>query len=133
MGSRVFITRFAWSFIDSGGTTGHVEVLRLIFDPSKNNLTNIYKYFLEIHNPFQEDGQGPDIGSQYLSIIFYENKKQQEAALEVLDELSQKHSDNKIFTKVKPAEVFWPAENYHQKYYEKSNGTPYCHIYKKLF
>lgn len=111
--------------------TGHLEALRVIFDTSLVNYEIITKYFFEIHDATQKNGQGPDIGSQYLSAIFYFTKKQQEVAEKLIATLKEKSLQ--IVTLLKPATIFWPAEEYHQKYYYKTEKIPYCHIWKKLF
>lgn len=111
--------------------TGHVEAIRIIFDSEKTSYQKIIHYFFEIHNPSQIDGQGPDLGSQYLSRIFYLNETQRSIAQEAKELLvSRGHSAS---TEIKPATIFWPAEEYHQNYYLKNNQTPYCHHYTKRF
>jgi methionine-S-sulfoxide reductase len=89
------------------------------------------KLFFEIHNPTQTNGQGNDIGEQYLSKIFYTIETQKEISQKLIQLLEGKGL--KIATKLLPATKFWSAETYHQKYYEKNGGTPYCHFRKKLF
>jgi peptide methionine sulfoxide reductase msrA/msrB len=113
------------------GNTGHLEAIRVVYDSKKISYENITKYFLEIHDPTQPDGQGPDIGSQYLSAIYYHDEAQQQTAEKLLQVLRDKGLN--VATQVQPVSVFWPAENYHQNYYEKTGKTPYCHIYKKRF
>lgn len=109
------------------GNTGHLEVVEITYDTTKVNYENLVKLFFEIHDPTQIDGQGPDIGSQYLSTIFYEN----DAENKIIDILKTKGYE--IITKVLPADTFWKAEEYHQDYYDKKKQQPYCHIYKKKF
>lgn len=111
--------------------TGHVEALRVIYNPDVTNYEALTKAFLEIHDPTQTNGQGSDIGSQYLSRIFYYNIRQKEIAEKLLYRLKQRDLD--IATEVKPVNVFWPAEENHQEYYQKSGKEPYCHLRVKLF
>ncbi len=113
------------------GTTGHAEAIEVIFDPSQISYEYLAKLFFETHDPTQVNGQGPDIGEQYRSEIFYLNEQQKETAQKLIDILKSK--GYKVATRLAPASTFWKAENYHQDYYEKKHGTPYCHIYKKKF
>lgn len=106
------------------GHTGHVEAVRVVYDPSKVSYEEIVKYFFEIHDPTQKNGQGPDIGEQYLSVIFYFNESQKKVAEQVIGKLRQKED---IATKLVPVSPFWPAEQYHQDYYLKTGREPYCH------
>ena len=87
--------------------------------------------FFEIHDPTQVNHQGPDIGDQYRSEIFYLNKEQKETTEKLIGLLEQKGYH--VVTKVTLASVFWRAEDYHQQYYEKEGQTPYCHGYVKRF
>lgn len=111
--------------------TGHVEAVKIIFNPAKVTYETLAKTFFEIHDPEQVDGQGPDIGSQYLSAIFYTTPEQKEIALKLIHLLEEK--GYKIATKVVPATTFWKAEDYHQDYYAKTGKEPYCHRYVKRF
>lgn len=113
------------------GLTGHYEALRVIFDPEKISFENIVKYFFEIHDPTQQNGQGPDIGQQYLSAIFYFDEIQEQSADVLKSQLEQRGL--KIATRILPVSVFWPAEQYHQDYYSKNHKQPYCHRYTKRF
>lgn len=113
------------------GTTAHVEAIRVVYDPKKINYEALTKYFFEIHNPLQANGQGPDIGSQYLSVIFYYDKTQENIAHTLIEILTKKGLV--IATRVLPVSPFWRAEEYHQNYYEKSAKQPYCHTYEKRF
>jgi len=115
----------------STGGTGYVESVEVTYDAEKVTYEELTKYFFETHNPEQYGGQGPDIGDQYRSVIFYANKDEKMIADNLIDQLIHKGLD--IATIVEPAGKFWPAEDYHQKYYENKGGTPYCHIYRKLF
>ncbi|MCX7123997.1 MAG: bifunctional methionine sulfoxide reductase B/A protein [Gammaproteobacteria bacterium] len=111
--------------------TGHLEVLRVLFDPEKISMMALLRYFFEIHDPCQRDGQGPDLGPQYYSAIFYYTPEQREVAEKVMQQLIQQGLD--LATKLYPVSVFWPAEAYHQDYYQKNNKAPYCHHWVKRF
>ena len=111
--------------------TGHAEAVRIVFDPSKVSYETLAKRFFEIHDPEQANGQGPDIGNQYRSEIFYTTPAQKETALKLIDILNKKGYH--VVTKVTPASEFWKAEEYHQGYYDKNGKEPYCHRYTKRF
>jgi len=113
------------------GTTGHLEVIKVIYDPSKTNFRKLTKLFFEIHNPEQTNGQGPDIGSQYLSAAYFENEAEKETIKELISELES--TGFKIATSVSPLAKFWKAEEYHQDYYQNNGQRPYCHGYTKRF
>ncbi|HLP61950.1 MAG TPA: peptide-methionine (S)-S-oxide reductase MsrA, partial [Candidatus Deferrimicrobium sp.] len=113
------------------GTTGHAEAVEVIFDPAKVSYEDLAKLFFETHDPTQVNGQGPDIGEQYRSEIFYLDEKQKETAQKLIDIL--KSRGYKVSTRLTKASTFWKAENYHQDYYLKNKGTPYCHMYTKRF
>lgn len=111
--------------------TGHAEVVRVVYDPTLVDYTTLAKLFLEIHDPTQEGGQGPDLGDQYRSEIFYMDDSQRDIALDLLSQLRAKGYD--IKTKVTPASKFYIAEDYHQDYYKNKGTEPYCHSYTKRF
>ncbi|MFA7314874.1 MAG: peptide-methionine (S)-S-oxide reductase MsrA [Candidatus Magasanikbacteria bacterium] len=111
--------------------TGHLESLEVVYDADKTNFEILCKYFFEIHDPTQKNGQGSDIGEQYLSTVFFVDEEQKEITEKLINILKEKKYD--VVTKILPATKFWPAENYHQKYYEKNGHEPYCHVYKKKF
>jgi len=113
------------------GNTGHAEAVKVIYDPEKTSYEKLLKLFLEIHDPTQVGGQGPDIGNQYRSEIFYLNDSQQKIADKLLNILKEKGF--KIATVVTKASEFYPAEAYHQDYYFNNGKTPYCHGYTKRF
>lgn len=112
-------------------TTGHLEAVEVQYDPTINSYEELTKYFFEIHDPTQADGQGPDIGNQYLSAIFYRSKHEFDTALKLISILEAQGLT--IATQVRPARIFWPAEEYHQDYYEKKGSLPYCHAWQKRF
>lgn len=112
-------------------TTGHLEAIRVVYDVNKLSYENLLKYFFEIHDPTQADGQGPDLGAQYLSAVFYFNEQQNKLAQQVIELLKAKNYD--VATKLLPVSIFWPAEEYHQEYYDKNEKLPYCHTRVKRF
>jgi peptide methionine sulfoxide reductase msrA/msrB len=113
------------------GKSGHYEVVKVTYDSTKLTFEDLVKYFFEIHNFEQEDGQGNDIGEQYQSVIFYANVIEQNKAQNVIDELID--MDYNVATRLLPAKSFYEGELYHQDYYEKNGHLPYCHTYKKIF
>ena len=108
------------------GTTGHLETLEVVFDPGRITYHELTKLFFEIHDPTQSNGQGPDIGRQYHSAVFYKDEKQKKTTEKLIDILRKHGLD--VVTEVRKALTFWPAENYHQNYYTKKGGSPYCHF-----
>lgn len=113
------------------GNTGHAEAVKVVYDPKKTSYETLLKLFLEIHDPSQVGGQGPDLGDQYRSEIFYMNEEQQKLAAKYLDVLKSKGM--KVATAVTKATEFYPAEAYHQDYYFNNGKVPYCHAYTKRF
>lgn len=112
-------------------TSGHYEAVEVEFDPKITNYETLARLFFEIHDPTQTDGQGPDIGQQYQSVVFFQDENQKEIAQKLIKLLQDKGLN--VATKLKPARRFWKAEEYHQQYYQKKGGTPYCHKYTKRF
>ena len=113
------------------GRTGHAETTEVIYDPSKTSYEQLAKLFFETHDFTQLNRQGPDVGTQYRSAIFYLNDEQKQIAEKLIRQLRDKGFNVK--TKVVKAGAFWPAEDYHQDYYNNKGGTPYCHVYRKIF
>ncbi len=113
------------------GKTGHAETVKVVFDPKKVSYEDVVKMFLEIHDPTQVGRQGPDIGDQYRSEIFYISESQKETAEKLLGILRSK--GYKIATRVTKATEFYEAEDYHQDYYFNNGKLPYCHSYTKRF
>lgn len=111
--------------------TGHAEAVRVVFDPAKVSYEKLARLFFEIHDPTQQGGQGPDIGDQYRSEIFYNSPGQEAVARRLIGELKAKGYN--VTTEVTPAGTFWPAEGYHQDYYLRKGTQPYCHRYTKRF
>jgi peptide methionine sulfoxide reductase msrA/msrB len=114
-----------------GKDTGHLETVEVVYDPSKVSYETLAKTFFEIHDPTQTDGQGPDIGSQYLSAVFVNNTQERKTIERLIKVLEKKGL--KIATKVIPAAPFYAAEAYHQNYYERKGSQPYCHRRVKRF
>lgn len=111
--------------------TGHAEVVKVVFDPKKTSFEKLAILFFEIHDPTQLNRQGPDVGDQYRSEIFYYNHEQKETAEKLIEILKEKGYD--VVTKLTPATKFYIAEEYHQDYYKVKGSNPYCHFYKKKF
>jgi peptide methionine sulfoxide reductase msrA/msrB len=111
--------------------TGHFEAIEIKYDADKIDYETLTKYFFEIHDPTQSNGQGPDIGDQYLSAIFYQTDEQKQTAEKLIGILKEKGYD--VVTKLLKSDKFWRAEEYHQDYYTKTGNIPYCHFYEKKF
>ena len=113
------------------GFSGHLEVVEVTFDDTIVSFETLVKLFFEIHDFTQTNGQGPDIGSQYLSAIFYVDEEQKNIGENLIKELSEKGF--KVATSLYELVPFYEAEEYHQDYYERHQKAPYCHSYKKIF
>ena len=111
--------------------TGHAETVEIVFDAIKVSFKLLAKLFFEIHDPTQVNRQGPDIGEQYRSAIFYMSENQKQTAEELINILKDKGC--KVVTKLEKAQRFWPAQDYHQKYYLKNGQKPYCHVRQNKF
>lgn len=111
--------------------TGHIEAVKIVFDPSKTSFEELAKLFFEIHDPTQVGRQGPDVGEQYISAIFYLDDEQKETAEKLIRILEEK--GYRVATELRKATEFWEAENYHQDYYDHKGTRPYCHSYTKRF
>lgn len=108
--------------------TGHAEVVEVKFDPAKVSYQRLLDLFFELHDPTQLNRQGPDWGAQYRSVIFFHSPEQEAVAKATIARLTEQKAFKKpIVTQVVPAESFWRAEEYHQKYLEK-RGAVSCHI-----
>ena len=114
-----------------GGKTGHAEAVEVTFDPAKTDFEKVARFFFEIHDPTQINRQGPDIGEQYRSVVFYGDENQKKIVQKLIDELKAK--GYKVVTEIVKADRFWEAEDYHQDYYEVTGKAPYCHFYQKRF
>lgn len=107
--------------------TGHAEVVQITFDPSVIAYREVLEVFFFIHDPTTRDRQGNDVGPQYRSVIFYHSPQQRAVAEEVMQALTQARVwDNPIVTELVPFERFYPAEDYHQKYFQRNPYQPYC-------
>lgn len=105
--------------------TGHAEAIEVVFTPKITSYEDIAKAFFEIHDPTQINRQGPDIGTQYRSAVFFLTLNQKKAAEELVNRLKNKGLN--VATEITPARPFYKAEEYHQSYYQKSQKQPYCH------
>ncbi len=111
----------------SKGTTGHAEVIQIIFDPSRVSYSTLLKVFFESHDPTTLNKQGADIGAQYRSVIFYTTQEQKKAAAAYIEELQHSYA-GRIVTAVQPLELFFAAEDYHHDYFARNKNAPYCQI-----
>jgi methionine-S-sulfoxide reductase len=112
----------------SAHTTGHAEAVRVVFDPAKATYDTLLKQFFHLHDPTQLNRQGPDVGDNYRSAVFYSSDEQKEQAQKMIDELNGSGEYKKpIATTLEPAGKWWPAEDYHQKFTQKT-GRGACHI-----
>ena len=111
------------------GTTGHAEVVQIIFNPQKTSVQEILKVFFTVHDPTTYNRQGEDVGEQYRSVIFYRNHSQFVVAQSIIDGLNRnKVYDNPVITQVTPFVKFYKAEDYHQDYYKLNKSKPYCKL-----
>lgn len=107
--------------------TGHAEVIQIEYDPAIVTYEELLRIFFKSHDPTSLNNQGPDFGTRYRSVIFYKSKLEKEAVETVLEEFKKKKTfRGKIVTEVSPLRIFYPAENYHQDYFEKHPDKPYC-------
>jgi len=114
------------------GRTGHAETVEVVYDPEVTDYETLCRLFFETHDPTQVNRQGPDIGTQYRSAIFYLNDEQKEVAEKLKAELEAKGYS--IATEITGGATFYvEQEEYHHDYYDKKGGTPYCHAYTKRF
>ena len=111
--------------------TGHIETVKVVYDPTVVSFEKLTKLFFEIHDFTQVGGQGPDIGERYESFVFFNDDKEKKTAQNLVNILSKK--GYKVATKLKQSSKFYPAQSYHQDYYVKKKKLPYCHVYKKIF
>ena len=110
------------------GTTGHAEVIQIVYDPSKITFDELLAAFWQSHDPTTLNRQGNDVGPQYRSVVFYHDAEQKEKAEKYKAELDKsKAFDNPIVTEISPFSKFYVAENYHQDYYNNNGSQPYCY------
>ena len=109
--------------------TGHAEVCQVEFDPKKVSYEKLLEVFWNVHDPAQLNRQGPDVGDQYRSVVFYHDEKQKDAAfkMKAILQKSEKYKEKKIVTEIEKSKTFYRAEEYHQRYLEKK-GVKSCHI-----
>ncbi len=110
--------------------TGHAEAIEVLYDPSRTNYETMAKLFFEIHDPTQVDRQGPDVGDQYRSAVYYTDDKQKRASEKLINILKDK--GYKVATELVEADTFWKAEEYHQDYYQNNGQTPNCHYERSV-
>jgi peptide methionine sulfoxide reductase msrA/msrB len=106
--------------------TGHIETVEVTFDPASIDFETIARRFFEIHDPTQRDRQGPDIGVQYRSVVFWADDDQRRTAEALIAELTRNGYD--VATELEPASTFWPAGDEHQLYYDRHGKAPSCHF-----
>jgi peptide-methionine (S)-S-oxide reductase len=112
-----------------GGRTGHAEVAQITFDPSQVSFREILEVFFTIHDPTTLNRQGADVGTQYRSAIFYHSDEQKRVAEQVIADLTAaKLWRDPIVTEVTPINAYYAAEDYHQEYFERNGGQPYCRV-----
>lgn len=113
-----------------GGATGHAEAVRVVFSPRETSFEELCRFFFEIHDPTQRNRQGPDVGTQYRSAVFYTSPEQRKTAARLMEEL--RHRGYDVVTELVPAGPFYEAEEYHQRFIERHPGRP-CHLPVKRF
>ena len=113
------------------GTTGHLETIEVAYDPELVSYEALVRYFFEIHDFEQADGQGVVIGTQYLSAIWFNDTEERDIAIKVFGELMQ--MGYHPATQIRQAMTFYPAEDYHQDYLDFRGETPECHVWRKIF
>lgn len=111
------------------GTTAHAEVAQIEFDPDQISYKDLVRVFFVTHNPTTKDRQGYDVGSEYRTVIFYHNDEQKKIAEDVKKELEEKKIyESPIVTEIEPFTNFYPAEKYHQNFYNNNPNSSYCHV-----
>jgi len=113
------------------GMTGHLETIEVAYNPELVSYEALVRYFFEIHDFEQADGQGIDIGTQYLSAIWFNDVEERDTAIKVFGELTQ--MGYHPATQIRQAMTFYPAEDYHQDYLDLRGESPECHVYRKIF
>lgn len=109
------------------GTTGHAEVIQVVYDPAKITFDELLEVFWQTHDPTTLNRQGNDVGTQYRSVVFYHNQEQKEKSEKYKVQLDKSGAfDNPIVTEIAPFDKFYAAENYHQDYYNNNGSQPYC-------
>jgi len=109
------------------GDTGHAEVIQIEYDPEEITFEQVLDVFFHTHDPTTLNRQGADVGTQYRSVVFFHNDEQKQATEEIIRKLNESGDfDGPIVTKLEKLEKFYPAEDYHQNYFEQNPGQPYC-------
>ena len=110
------------------GATGHAEVIQVTFDPARISYRELLEFFFAFHDPTTLNAQGPDVGTQYRSIILTASAEQDAVARALVDELRRDDAFGgaAIVTEIRPLDVFWPAEAYHQQYFQRNPAKAYC-------
>ncbi|MFT4889468.1 MAG: peptide-methionine (S)-S-oxide reductase [Halobacteriales archaeon] len=111
------------------GETGHAEVVRIEYDPARIEYLDLLEVFFRIHDPTTKDREGPDVGSQYRSAVFYHDDRQRETVEAFVEELEESGVYDGIVTEIEPLETFYEAEEYHQDYFEKNPQDAYCRMH----
>ena len=110
------------------GTTGHAEAVQITYDPAEISYRDLLEVFFEIHDPTTKDREGPDVGSQYRSAVFYHDESQRDTVESYVAELESSGAYDSIVTEISPLEAFYRAEEKHQNYFEKNPNQPYCQM-----
>lgn len=111
----------------SAGDTGHAEVIRVTYDPAVILYEDLLTVFFGSHDPTTPNRQGADVGTQYRSVIFYASEEEKTIAERIIKEVDESLKDGtRVITQLVPFEKFYPAEGYHQKYFEENKSAPYC-------
>ncbi|MDR1406621.1 MAG: peptide-methionine (S)-S-oxide reductase MsrA [Tannerella sp.] len=113
------------------GETGHLECVEVEYDAERTTYESLVRLFFETHDFTQRDGQGPDIGPQYLSCLFWVDGEERETAWRYIRLLEDR--GYRVATRLQPSSLFWKAEDDHQQYYAHRGAEPYCHVYRKIF
>ncbi len=112
-----------------GGRTGHAEVVQITFDPTVVSFRELLEVFFTIHDPTTLNRQGADVGTQYRSAIFYHSDEQKQVAEQVIAAMTEAHLwPHPIVTEITPIDQFYVAEDYHQEYFARNGGQPYCQV-----
>jgi peptide-methionine (S)-S-oxide reductase len=135
-GVAMVVSGYSGGYIDnptyedvSSGRTGHAEVCQITYDPARISYEKLLEVFWKTHDPTTKNRQGNDIGTQYRSVIFYHDAEQKRLALEYKAKLeAAKIWDKPVVTEIVPSQKFWPAEDYHQNYYERNPDKSYCRL-----
>lgn len=113
----------------SGGNTGHVEVVQIIYDPAIIRVRDLLTVFFGSHDPTTLNRQGNDVGTQYRSAVFYTTDEQKKETEKIIDEINNSSGEGTgVVTEIKPLSDFYPAENYHRDYFKNHPGNPYCEL-----